>query len=282
MINKDLRKDWIDMQQNIIFQAKHVSKSFLTEKSEPMTVLSEVNLTINEGEIIAFLGKSGAGKSTFLRIMAGLLPVSSGEVFCDGELVNGPSHDMSMVFQTFALMPWLTVYQNVSFGLEAKGLPKAEIHEITDDMIELIGLDGYENAYPKQLSGGMRQRVGFARALAVEPKILLLDEPFSALDIFTGQKLRHDLIEMWEEKKISTKSIVLVTHNVEEAVMVADRIVFFDSNPGRIGQEFKITMPRSQRTKLNTLDQVEEISRLLTEQIAHAEAMAHAYDEDDN
>lgn len=270
------------MQQNIIFQAKHVSKSFLTEKSEPMTVLSEVNLTINDGEIIAFLGKSGAGKSTFLRVMAGLLPVSSGEVFCDGKIVDGPSHDMSMVFQTFALMPWLTVYQNVSFGLEAKGLPKAQIHEITDDMIELIGLDGYEHAYPKQLSGGMRQRVGFARALAVQPKILLLDEPFSALDIFTGQKLRHDLIEMWEAKKISTRSIVLVTHNVEEAVMVADRIVFFDSNPGRIGQEFEIAMPRANRTKLNTLDQVEEISRLLTEQIAHAEAMAHAYDEDGN
>ena len=264
---------------NIIFQAKHVSKSFLMGKLEPMTVISEVNLTIADGEIIAFLGKSGAGKSTFLRIMAGLLPVSTGEVFCEGKLIDGPSHEMSMVFQTFALMPWLTVYQNVAFGLEAKGLDKHKISKITDNMIELIGLDGYEDAYPKQLSGGMRQRVGFARALAVEPKILLLDEPFSALDIFTGQKLRHDLIEMWEHKKISTKGIVLVTHNVEEAVMIADRILFFESNPGRIGSEFRINMPRNERTKLNTLDQVEEISRLLTEQIAHAEALAHAADE---
>jgi NitT/TauT family transport system ATP-binding protein len=183
-----------------------------------------------------------------------------------------------MVFQTFALLPWLNVYQNVSFGLEAKGLKRTAIKKITDAMIKLIGLDGYENAYPKQLSGGMRQRVGFARALAVEPKILLLDEPFSSLDIFTGQKLRHDLIEMWENKQISTKGIVLVTHNVEEAVMFADRIIFFESNPGRIGQEFKITIPRRARTKLNTLEQVEEISHLLTEQIAHAEAIAHASD----
>lgn len=265
--------------KHIIFQAKHVSKSFSNEKLEPKAVISEVNLTIYANEIVAILGKSGAGKSTFLRIMAGLLPVCSGQVSCDGKRINSPSHDMSMVFQTFALMPWLTVYQNVSFGLEAKGLSRDKIKAITDKMITLIGLDGYENAYPKQLSGGMRQRVGFARALAVEPKVLLLDEPFSALDIFTGQKLRHDLIEMWENKKISTQCIVLVTHNVEEAVMIADRIIFFESNPGRIGQEFKVVMPRHERTKLNTLNQVEEISRLLTEQIAHAEALAHASDE---
>lgn len=261
--------------KHIIFQAKHISKSFSNEKLEPKAVISEVNLTMHAGEIIAILGKSGAGKSTFLRIMAGLLPVCSGEVSCEGKMIDGPSHDMSMVFQTFALMPWLTVYQNVSFGLEAKGLSRHKIQKITDRMIELIGLDGYEDAYPKQLSGGMRQRVGFARALAVEPKILLLDEPFSSLDIFTGQKLRHDLIDMWENHKISTKGIVLVTHNVEEAVMFADRIIFFESNPGRIGQEFRITMPRGERTKLNTLEQVEGISHLLTEQIAHAEAMAH-------
>ncbi len=262
-------------QNNVLFEVKNVSKHFHKSKLERQTVISEVNLTVHEGEIIAFLGKSGAGKSTMLRIMAGLLPACSGEVCCEGRLVEEVRHELSMVFQSFALMPWLTVYENVAFGLNAKGLAKAEVREITARMMKLIGLAGYEKAYPKELSGGMRQRVGFARALAVEPKLLLLDEPFSALDIFTAHKLRHDLITMWEAQQISTKGMVLVTHNVEEAVMVADRVIFFDSNPGRIGREFVVDMPRSNRTKLNTMELVDEISQLLTEEIARSELAAN-------
>lgn len=257
----------------ILLQARNVTKTFAKSKKEHETVLKEINLTILEGEIVAFLGKSGAGKSTFLRIMAGLLPATLGEIRCNGVTINEPSTDMSMVFQTFALMPWLTVFDNVAFGLESQGTHRKELEQRTSKMIELIGLGGYENAYPKELSGGMRQRVGFARALAVEPKLLLLDEPFSALDIFTAHKLRHDLVHLWEEQLISTKSMVLVTHNVEEAVMMADRVIIMDSNPGRIGHEFQVTMPRRERTKLNTMDLVDEISDKLNQRIAISEGL---------
>lgn len=257
----------------LILHTKNVSKSFNKSKREKINVLEQINFKIYEGEIVALLGKSGSGKSTLLRVMAGLLPPTLGSVVFDNHEVVGPCDNMSMVFQSFALFPWLTVFENVAFGLQAQNLPSDEISQRTEKMIELIGLEGYEKAYPKELSGGMKQRVGFARALAVEPKLLLLDEPFSALDIFTSHKLRHDLVELWQKRKISTQSMVLVTHDVEEAVMMSNRIMLLNSNPGRISHEFQISTPRQSRTKLNMMEMVDKISDTLNAQIALAEAV---------
>lgn len=256
--------------QNILVKVNQVHKSF-NKNGVDHEVLKDINLTIKSNEIISFLGKSGAGKSTLLRIISGLLPASSGEVTCKEQVVKSPNANMSMVFQNFALLPWLTVYGNISFGLEARGLNKKYIADKTREMIDLIGLSGYENSYPKELSGGMRQRVGFARALAVEPTVLLLDEAFSSLDIFTATKLRHDLISLWETKKIKTSAIVLVTHNVEETVMMADRVMVWENNPGRIAREIIINTPRSLRSKRNMFEQEEEISRVLHQHIQISE-----------
>ena len=257
------------MNRRIILQAENISKSF--DADQKKMVIADINLKIVENEIVAFLGKSGTGKSTFLRIIAGLSDPTIGKITCCGEEVNGPSRKMSMVFQQFALLPWLSIFDNVAFGLEALGLPKVEIKIRTLNMLEVIGLAGYENSYPKELSGGMKQRVGFARALAVEPELLLLDEPFSALDIYTRHKVRQDLLDLWESKRIKTKSMILVTHNVEEAVMMSDRVLVWDSHPGTIKQEFIIAEPRSQRTRRNMFDRIEEISGVQHEQIASAE-----------
>lgn len=254
-----------------LLQAKNIAKSFHKGK-ETIHVLEKINFDVYEGEIVALLGKSGSGKSTLLRIIAGLLPPSSGTVMFNQEEINEPNKDMSMVFQSFALFPWLNVFDNVAFGLQSLNFPTDVVQTRTKKMIDLIGLSSYEKAYPKELSGGMKQRVGFARALAIEPKLLLLDEPFSSLDIFTSYKLRHDLLSLWQNQQISTKSMVLITHNVEEAVMMSDRIVLLDSNPGRINHEFKVKLSRAERNKLNTLSVVEEISDTLNRQIALAEA----------
>jgi len=257
--------------KKIILHAEHVSKSFEINKNHSLQVLEDISLEVYEGEIVAFLGKSGTGKSTFLRILAGLMDASSGKVTCNGNTINAPSRDMSMVFQSFALMPWLSVFDNVAFGLEALNYSKEKIKSVTQAMIDMIGLAGYENSYPKELSGGMKQRVGLARALAVEPDILLLDEPFSALDIYTAHKIKTDLTELWESRQIKTRSMIIVTHNVEEAVIMSDRVLVWDSNPGRIAREFKIDIPRSERSKRSVLDLVEEISHHQHEQIAYAE-----------
>jgi NitT/TauT family transport system ATP-binding protein len=257
--------------KKIILQTENVNKSFIKDNKEEHLVLKDVNLSVYENEIVAFLGKSGAGKSTFLRIIAGLLPATVGSVRCNGEEVTKPCTNMSMVFQTFALLPWLNVFDNVAFGLEARGLNKDKIKQRTHNMLQLIGLSGYEKAYPKELSGGMRQRVGFARALAVEPELLLLDEPFSALDIFTAQKLRQDLINLWQTHQIKTRSMILVTHNVEEAVMLSDRVIVWDSNPGMISHEFAITQPRETRNAKSIIDTVEHITSILNNQIARSE-----------
>jgi len=259
------------MSEKIILHAEHVSKSFEVNKDHNLTVLEDISLDIYEGEIVAFLGKSGTGKSTFLRILAGLMESTHGKVICNDARVEGPSRDMSMVFQSFALMPWLTVFDNVSFGLEALHYPQDKIKSITQSMIDMIGLAGYENSYPKELSGGMKQRVGLARALAVEPDILLLDEPFSALDIYTAHKIKTDLIQLWESRQIKTRSMILVTHNVEEAVIMSDRVLVWDSHPGRIAREFKVNIPRNERSKRRVIDLVEEISDHHHEQIASAE-----------
>ncbi len=257
------------MQTNVILHAENISKSFDIDQKK--MVIANINMKIMENEIVAFLGKSGTGKSTFLRIMSGLSEATTGKITCMGEIVTKPCKYMSMVFQQFALLPWLTVFDNVAFGLEALGLPKDEIKTKTLNMIETIGLGGYENSYPKELSGGMKQRVGFARALVVEPELLLLDEPFSALDIYTSHKVRQDMIDLWENKKINTKSMVLVTHNVEEAVMMSDRILVWGSHPGTIREEFIISEPRSNRTKRNMFDTIENISKIHHDQIADSE-----------
>ncbi|QHC34117.1 AAA-associated domain-containing protein [Komagataeibacter xylinus] len=215
-------------------------QAYPKESSTDLVVLDGVNLSIRSGEIVGLLGRSGSGKSTLLRIIAGLLPPTGGEVIWKGKRLEGPAAGISMVFQSFALFPWLTVQKNVELGLEAQGVAPAEREKLAEDAIHLIGLGGYENAYPKELSGGMRQRVGLARALVVRPDLLLMDEPFSALDVLTAENLRTDLVELWAEKKLPIQSILLVTHNIEEAVLMCDRILIFSSNPGRVAYELQV------------------------------------------
>ncbi|MBY4871434.1 MULTISPECIES: ABC transporter ATP-binding protein, partial [Burkholderia] len=199
-----------------------------------LLVLDDANLSLREGEIVGLLGRSGSGKSTLLRIIAGLIEPTGGEVTYLGKPLRGPAEGVAMVFQTFALFPWLTVLQNVEAGLEALGVGARERRERALAAIDLIGLDGFENAYPRELSGGMRQRVGFARALVVDPTILLMDEPFSALDVLTAETLRTDLLDLWTQGRMPIKSVLIVTHNIEEAVFMCDRILVLSSNPGRV------------------------------------------------
>jgi NitT/TauT family transport system ATP-binding protein len=218
--------------------------------SGELLVLDDVYLTLNDNEIVALLGRSGCGKSTLMRIVAGLMPPSSGTVTIAGEQVTGPASQVAMVFQSFALFPWLTVLENVEIGLEAQGIAPEQRRKRALAAIDLIGLDGYESAYPKELSGGMRQRVGLARALVVNPKMLLMDEPFSTLDVLTAETLRTDLLDLWCEGRMPISSILTVTHDIEEAVLMCDRILVFSSNPGRIVSEIKVDFPQP-RTRLD-------------------------------
>ena len=226
-----------------LIDIKSVCRSFPKGSGEALTVLENVDLTIRAGEIVGLLGRSGSGKSTLLRIIAGLIAPSSGNASCRGETIQGPPNGVAMVFQSFALFPWLTVLQNVELGLEALGIDAAERRTRAIAAIDLIGLDGFESAYPKELSGGMRQRVGFARALVVHPDLLLMDEPFSALDVLTAETLRTDLIDLWSEGKLPVRSILMVTHNIEEAVLMCDRILVFSVNPGRVASELRVPFP---------------------------------------
>ncbi|HEY1818945.1 MAG TPA: nitrate/sulfonate/bicarbonate ABC transporter ATP-binding protein [Trebonia sp.] len=228
----------------VIITAESVTKAFTTPDGGALPVLDGVSFTLAEGEIVALLGKSGSGKSTLLRCVAGLIAPSSGTVAYRGIPLTGANPGVSMVFQTFALLPWLTVQQNVELGLEARGVREAERAERALKAIDTIGLDGFESAYPKELSGGMRQRVGFARAIVTEPDALLMDEPFSALDVLTAENLRNELVKLWEGKGAPVKSILIVTHNIEEAVLLADRVLVLSSNPGRIKAELTVELPR--------------------------------------
>ncbi|MDF2530127.1 MAG: cmpD [Gammaproteobacteria bacterium] len=243
-----------------LIEIKNIKKSFKKPDKQELLVIDNVSLTMHEGDVVALLGKSGSGKSTLLRIIAGLTPPSSGEVLYQGKPVNSPIPGISMVFQNFALMPWLTVLQNVELGLEAQGISYKERRERALSAIDMIGMDGFESAYPKELSGGMRQRVGFARALVVKPDLLLMDEPFSALDVLTAENLRNDLLELWHDQETRLKGILFVTHNIEEAVLVADRILVFGSNPGFIRGELKIDLPHPRNSQdpavLNLIDDV--------------------------
>jgi NitT/TauT family transport system ATP-binding protein len=228
-------------------------------------VLDGVELQLNQGQIVGLLGRTGSGKSTLLRLIAGLSQPVGGSVTYLGQPVNGPAPGIAMVFQSFALFPWLTVLENVQLGLEALGLPSAEIRKRALAAIDLIGLDGYESAFPRELSGGMRQRVGFARALVVHPNILLMDEPFSALDVLTAETLRTDFLELWGEGKLPIKGVIMVTHNIEEAVLMCDRILLFSSNPGRIISDIPVDL-KQPRNRLDPQfhDMVEKIYVAMT------------------
>jgi NitT/TauT family transport system ATP-binding protein len=228
-------------------------------------VLDGVELALVQGQIVGLLGRTGSGKSTLLRLIAGLAQPSGGTITYLGNPVNAPAPGIAMVFQSFALFPWLTVLENVQLGLEALGLPEPEIRKRALAAIDLIGLDGYESAYPRELSGGMRQRVGFARALVVHPNILLMDEPFSALDVLTAETLRTDFLELWGEGKLPIKGVILVTHNIEEAVLMCDRILLFSTNPGRIISEIKVDL-KQPRNRLDPQfrDLVEKIYVAMT------------------
>lgn len=248
----------------VLVEAVEVTKTFDTLEG-PLPVLDGVSLEVRAGEIVALLGKSGSGKSTLLRCIAGLIPPSAGMVRYRGQPLSGTNPGVAMVFQTFALLPWLTVQQNVELGLEARGVGEQERVERAVRAIDLIGLDGFESAYPKELSGGMRQRVGFARALVVEPEVLLMDEPFSALDVLTAENLRGELLELWGRDEFPVEAILLVTHNIEEAVILADRIVVLDSNPGRIKAELPVLLDRPRdRNAPESAGLVEHIYALMT------------------
>jgi NitT/TauT family transport system ATP-binding protein len=242
-----------------------VTKSFTGSAGDELRVLEGIDLTLRSGEIVALLGRSGSGKSTLLRTIAGLIAPSSGTVRYRGRELTGANPGVAMVFQTFALMPWLTVQANVELGLAARGVAPKERAERAVEAIDLIGLDGFESAYPKELSGGMRQRVGFARAIVLEPDLLLMDEPFSALDVLTAENLRNELMALWTGKRFPTKSVCIVTHNIEEAVLLADRVVVLGANPGHIRAEVSVSLDRPRDRRSPAFDAlVDQLYGLLT------------------
>ncbi len=257
----------LDTAVTTLLNVDKVSQVFTTGSGETRKpVLENVSMSLKTGEIVALLGRSGCGKSTLLRIISGLIHPTEGTIAISGEAVTGPAADVAMVFQSFALFPWLDVLDNVEIGPRATGVPLDETRKRALKAIDTIGLDGFESAYPKELSGGMRQRVGFARALVMQPKILLMDEPFSALDVLTAETLRTDLLDLWQEGRMPIKAILMVTHNIEEAVLMADRILVLSSNPGRIASEFPVTLPHP-RDRLDTEFRalVESIYALMTQ-----------------
>jgi NitT/TauT family transport system ATP-binding protein len=260
-----------------LLQCNDVRKAFPKPDGAELLVLEGMNLELREGQIVGLLGRSGSGKSTLLRLIAGLAEPTAGQLRYMGQPISGPAPGIAMVFQSFALFPWLTVFENVALGLEAQRMPRADIRKRSLAAIDLIGLDGFESAYPRELSGGMRQRVGFARALVVHPNILLMDEPFSALDVLTAETLRTDFLDLWSEGRMPIKGVILVTHNIEEAVLMCDRILVFGSNPGRILSEIKVSLPQPR----NRLDPSfrELVERIYVEMTARPQGGASARQE---
>lgn len=260
-----------------LIEVKGVYKKFDVKGNENTTVLEDISIKVKEGEFLAILGPSGSGKSTLLRIIAGLVPASQGTVTYLGNPIQGVNPGVAMVFQSFALFPWLTVLENVMLGLESKKLSEAQKREKALKVIDIIGLDGFENAYPKELSGGMRQRVGIGRALVSDPDVLLMDEPFSALDVLTAENLRRDLLELWLDKKIPTKSIILVTHGIEEAVYMADRAVILSAGPARVVEDIIIDIPRWRDKKaVAFISLVDRIYSLMTKkELRNSEPAIH-------
>jgi NitT/TauT family transport system ATP-binding protein len=226
-----------------LLELNQISKSYPHAKGN-LRVLNEISFSVERGEFIAIVGPSGCGKSTLLRIINGIVPATSGQVLYNGRQIDRINPECAMVFQSFALLPWLSVKANIELGPEARGIPPAERERLATHYIDKVGLDGFEEAYPRELSGGMRQRVGLARALAVEPAVLLMDEPFSALDALTAIGLREELLDLWQATDSPVKTIVMVTHIIEEAVELADRILVLSTSPGRLVGDIKVELPR--------------------------------------
>jgi NitT/TauT family transport system ATP-binding protein len=255
-----------------IIEAVAIEKSYPQADGTRIQVVGSTNLAIEPGKIIALLGPSGCGKSTLLRILTGLSQPSSGTLLWHGKPLDGQTPNVAIVFQSFALFPWLTVLGNVEAPLEAKGVEAVGRRKRALRVLDTVGLDGFETAYPKELSGGMKQRVGFARALVVEPEVLFMDEPFSALDVLTAENLRGELLELWLNKKMPTSAIFIVTHNIEEAVMLADRVMVLGRNPARIRSDFNIRLkhPR-ERKSARFVELVDYIYKIMTEpEVEHA------------
>jgi len=245
---------------DIILETKDLTKAYPMSGGKEISVLEDIDIKVREGEFISILGPSGAGKSTLLRIMVGLTKPSKGEVLYHGVPLSEADHKISMVFQSFALFPWLTVLENVELGLKSYNVPDKIAREKAIKMLDMVGLDGFEDAYPRELSGGMRQRVGIARAMVIEPEILFMDEPFSALDILTADNLRGELIDLWVHKKMPTRSIIFVTHNIEEAVFLADRAIIMSHNPGKVKADISIDLPypreKASREFIHVVDRI--------------------------
>ena len=232
-----------------IIRAHQVEKFYAQPSENRIQVIAPTDLSILRGEIVALLGPSGSGKSTLLRMLSGLSKPSGGHVFWHEKPIESTEINVSIVFQSFALFPWLTVLENVEAPLKARGVEPEARRERSLKILDTVGLDGFQAAYPKELSGGMRQRVGFARALVVEPEVLFMDEPFSALDVLTAENLRSELLELWQKKTIPTQAIFIVTHNIEEAVLLADRIIVLGRNPGHVRTDFKVAIPHPRDKK---------------------------------
>ena len=249
-----------------IIRAERVEKYYAQPSENRIQVISPTDLVIVPGEIVALLGPSGSGKSTLLRMLTGLSVPSAGQVYWHEKPIGTADINVSIVFQSFALFPWLTVLENVEAPLQARGMEPVERRRRAMKMLDTVGLDGFQQAYPKELSGGMRQRVGFARALVVEPEVLFMDEPFSALDVLTAENLRSELLELWQKKTMPTQAIFLVTHNIEEAVLLADRIIVLGRNPGHVRVDFRVALQHPRDRKAAAFTQlVDYIYKVLTQ-----------------
>jgi len=238
-----------------LLEVKNVYKTY-TDHNRSLTVLQDITFSVSKGEFVCLVGPSGSGKSTLLRMIVGLDRPSRGEILYRGRPVQDVTDKLAIVFQSFALLPWLTVIDNVVLGLEARNVPRAEREKIANKYIDKVGLDGFEDAYPRELSRGMKQRVGIARALTVEPELLCMDEPFSALDAFTAQNLREELLDLWLDVTLPVKSVLMVTHGIEEAVFMADRVLVLSRRPAQIIADVKIELSRPRNMKDEAFSQV--------------------------
>lgn len=242
-----------------LLKVEHVEKKFV-EGGKEHTVIKDFNFSVYDGEFVSLVGPSDSGKSTLLRIIAGLEKPTSGNVYFNGVKVTGHNDKVSLVFQNFALIPWLTVLENIILPLEARGIPKKEAIRLSEFFIDKVGLEGFEEAYPRELSRGIKQRVGIARALVVQPELLLLDEPFSNLDIFSARNLQEELLDLWQDPEFNLKSILMVTNSIEEAVYMSDRVILISEKPGRTIGQVKVPLPRPRKYKskelLEIVDQI--------------------------